>query len=369
MKRYNVYKLYVVELNLGNKVYYYICSHSNFTNKYIEIFSKMEIPNSIISNVEPLLKYYYSEESLSSPSESLKSLEQSNLLNKYININIEARLDNDEEKIFQNDINKPLSERILEEATTKFFPQNGHWYNTCFKKPQELNMEYLPCHLRDDEWLAKMLKKNQNLFFMSNNKILNFIKNSSFFQEKRHDYELEIVKWQIEWMKSGGENWIVDDKYGGDLVFLSPLCDIGFRKGIIDTLSKIGMNIDAIEEGIEKHANMWRDSFMNKAFTNEYEPVFYDMIICNFFDEGKRQEEKPELEPVDQEFKEKWLKMRKYEYYQRHKNSVDKYGVVEQDMQMSEEEVNELKLYLSIKSEERKKQLEDFGKKPGQVRL
>lgn len=52
--------------------------------------------------------------------------------------------------------------------------------------------------------------------------------------------------------------------------------------------------------------------------------------------------------------------MRKYEYYQRHKDSVDKYGVVEPDMTLSENEVAELREYLEQKHNERKAQIEQY---------
>ena len=205
-----------------------------------------------------------------------------------------------------------------------------------------------------------MLKKNQKLFYLSTIRILQFIKISPFFQAKRHEYEQEIVKWQIWWMRIGGENWIVDEECGGDLNFLTSMVDLGFRKGVVDTLSNIGMDIDAIEEGIEKNADMWRDLSMNNAFSNAYEP-----ILCNlsgYLDNNdESDEERKTLEPVDSEFEEKWLKMRKYEYYQRHKDSVDKYGIVEPDMKLSKEEVVELKIYLEQKHHERMTQIEQYN--------
>lgn len=36
----------------------------------------------------------------------------------------------------------------------------------------------------------------------------------------------------------------------GEFIHFSPLCDIGFRKGIVDTLESIGMADETIEEGI-----------------------------------------------------------------------------------------------------------------------
>ena len=121
--------------------------------------------------------------------------------------------------------------------------------------------------------------------------------------------------------------------------------DLGFRKGIVDTLMAIGMNKDAIEEGIEKNAPKWRNALMERAFENEYESVF--LSIYNY-----------DLPPVVPEFKANWLKLRIYEYYQRHKDYVDKYGVVEPDMLLSDDEVLKLKTYLVQKDIDRKSEIE-----------
>lgn len=221
-------------------------------------------------------------------------------------------------------------------------------------------MAYLPCHLRDNVWLAKMLKQSQKLYHVSNSRILEFVESSQFFQEKRHEYEQKIVSWQIDWMRKGGENWITDENYGGDFVLHTALCDLGFRKGVVDTLTEIGMSKDAIEEGIEKNADKWRNTFMERAFINEYDPPYISFNYNAIFSETNEQEKRKVLEPVDQEFKEKWLKIRKYEYYRKHKNSVDKYGVVEPDMMLSDEEVKELEAYLNQKHDERKAQIEQY---------
>ena len=49
------------------------------------------------------------------------------------------------------------------------------------------------------------------------------------------------------------------------------------------------------------------------------------------------------LEEPSQEHYEKWMKLRLYEYYIEHKDSVDKYGEILPEMQMTESEVIELK--------------------------
>lgn len=282
------------------------------------------------------------------------------ILRKNITSNGEKILEKNKE-LFESENYTIEANEILETATLNFFPKEGIWDSHCFRKSHELSMVNLPCHLRDDIWLAEMLRENQKLYDINNNVILQFVKYSTFFKDKRDEYEQKIVKWQIDWMISGGDNWIIDEDYGGDLVFLTPVCDIGFRKGVVDTLTKIGISMDVIEEGIEKNADRWRDSFMNRAFVNEYEPAFLNMAFGSYLsnDELPKKETKA-LEPVDLEFKEKWLKMRKYEYYQKHKDSVDKYGIIELDMILSDDEVIELKTYLEQRHTKRKLQIEQY---------
>lgn len=149
-------------------------------------------------------------------------------------------------------------------------------------------------------------------------------------------------------MCNGGENWLASKKYGGDLIIFSTMYDIGFRKGIVDTLTAIGMDSEAIEEGIEKNANIWRDGSMRVAFHNQFEPVFF------------RNGEAQQLEPVDPKHKEAWFKMRTYEYYKRHKKSVDAYGIITPEMQMTKEEVMDIKTYLDKKNIERSNYLEEY---------
>jgi hypothetical protein len=55
-------------------------------------------------------------------------------------------------------------------------------------------MGNLPCNLRNDKWLAKMLQRDQNLEHINYYDILEFVKNSKVFEEARHNYELEIVE-------------------------------------------------------------------------------------------------------------------------------------------------------------------------------
>ena len=338
MKVYSLYDLKVVKVGSKDNVRYLICKYNKFTDTYIEILTNEKLKISDECCVEALSNCCLSLKSL--------MLDKKELLQIYITINGGANFEQDEEP--KEIITSQATDEVLEKATMAFFPKNGVWYSHCFRRPCELEFGNLPCHLRDDVWLAKMLKKDQNLFYISNRRILNFVRTSQFFKEKRHEYELEIVKCQIIHMGSGGEGWICDDNYGGDLCLLTSVCDLGFRKGVVDTLSKIGMKKDVIEEGLEKFAYLWREELMNRAFRNEYEPVFFLSDL--------------QVEPTEEEHKEKWLKMRRYEYYQNHKEKVDLYGTVSPDMLMTKEEAEEIKKYLSQKHQERELYIEAVKK-------
>ena len=244
-------------------------------------------------------------------------------------------------------------EEILNKTLEDFFPQEGNWKNSCFSKSKVLDEINLPCHLRDDKWLADLILKKYNLYSLGKGTILEYIINSNNFNKLRYEYEQRIISWQIDWMCNGGENWIIDEELGGDLYMFSTKCDYAFRKGIVDTLLAIGMNIDAIEEGIEKNASKWREGHMRVAFHNLYSVSRFSLYGI----------EDKMLEEPSQEHYKKWLKLRLYKYYIEHKDSVDKYGEVLPEMKMTESEAIELKKWLEVAQEERKKQIAEFENK------
>lgn len=231
----------------------------------------------------------------------------------------------------------------LRNATYALFPKTGAWSSDKFAKGEDS----LQAHLRNTEWLTKKLK--EYVTDIDEDTIRVFVSSSEFFRTQREKYEQMVVRWQIEWMVSGGENWLVKDEYGGDFIEFDPLCDIGFRQGILDTLLAIGMDKEAIEEGIEKNADLWRDTYMKKAFANKYEPV--DLQI--------RKSDTP-FEKVKEGHLEKWLRLRRYQYYQAHKDSVDAYGSDKNTMDMNSDDVQKLTHELAILDQERMRYLREF---------
>lgn len=283
-----------------------------------EYSANKDIYKSFLENV--ILDFY----------ENKEHLEKNNILSKQT-ISEEYR-----EKIFN----------LLDKYVSEFFPQDGEWYSNCFKQPQEIKKINLPCHLDDFEWLADFLIQTYKIKYIDRGIVLDYVKNSQKFNNARNKYKKEIVKWQINWMSSGGDNWICDD----ELFMFSKDCDVIFRKGIVDTLLAIGLDIDTIEEGIEMNYKLWREGHMRVAFHNAYS-------IINFSLDGNVRNN---LEEPSQEHFEKWLKLRLYEYYIKHKESVDKYGEILPAMQMTDQEVRKLKIWLNAEHEKRIKQIEDY---------
>lgn len=258
--------------------------------------------------------------------------------------------ENEKNLSFVSDEFKTATEEFLDKTLIDFFPKDGRWKNNCFRKSQFVAEENLPCHLRDNNWLVDLMLKKYNLYSFGKGTIIEYINNSENFNKMRCEYEQKIVRWQIDWMRNGGGNWIVDGDLGGDFYLFGSKCDYVFRRGIVDTLLAIGMDIDAIEEGIEKNSNKWREVYMGVAFHNLYS-------VPRFIIYGS---EDKILEEPSEEHYEKWMKLRLYEYYIEHKDSVDKYGEILPEMQMTDLEVAELRRWLDEAHEKRMKQIAEY---------
>lgn len=237
---------------------------------------------------------------------------------------------------------------ILEEEIKEFFPKTGIWYSYCFRRPNDIAYGYLPCHLRDNLWMCKLLHKDLNKkgLYIPQQTIKSFMDTSENFAELRHNYELEIVKWQINWIMGGGENWLMPSGYDEFSLMHSPDVDKMVRGGVVKTLRAIGMDREVIEEGLEKNPG-WRSICISKGFSNEFEPIKFSARSAG---------------PADDSHRKNWIAVKEYLYYQEHKNSVDKYGKPTQSMQMTQEEYVKLSKVLGAQNAERIAFLEKNGR-------
>lgn len=139
---------------------------------------------------------------------------------------------------------------------------------------------------------------------------------------------------------------IAEEEYGGDSLIFHESCDIGFHDCSVATLVKAGMSKSRAEEGMEYYSDLWFEKYINTAFNNRYDPIY---MMNN-----------PYYKPVDPIHRKTWLRLRRYAYYQYHKDIMDKYGNITDDMKMSVEEVRPLYNYLEDENKKRKKFLESF---------
>jgi hypothetical protein len=234
--------------------------------------------------------------------------------------------------------------RKFDKAIKNFFPESGIWYSNCFLTAKEIDRSNLPCHLRNNLWMSRLMKSENHWILVRDTTVKEYLDNSELFNVLRHDYELRIVEWQTKHQLNDGEGWIVNDQYGGDFYMFHQDADKGFRLGIKQTLEAINMDKEVIEEGIEKYRDLWFDKYINVAFRNIYAPI---LSFCN----GDRSEPKEELRDA-------WTRVRKYDYYQEHKESVDKYGTILPEMKMTFDEVAMLRYYIEMEGSKRIEELE-----------
>ena len=235
--------------------------------------------------------------------------------------------------------------RIRVPKIKEFFPNSGHWYDNCFNHPSEVWSSNLPCHLRDNDWMSKLLHKKLNgkRIDVPQSAIKEFMDNSETFADLRHQYELKIVEWQINWVMNGGTNWMMPNGTDEFSLIFSEDYDKIVRAGIVKTLKAIGMDAEVIEEGLEKYSDIWRETAMERGFTHKYEPVAFMMETPN---------------KADKEHKKNWLADREYQYYQANKNSVDKYGTKTPAMQITPEEHTKLMDILAKQNKQRSEYVE-----------
>jgi len=236
----------------------------------------------------------------------------------------------------------------LNEEIKNFFPKTGLWMSYCFQRASDVYRGYLPCHLRDYEWMSKLLHKELKAknIFISQKAIKEFMDNSKEFEELRHNYELEIIRWQINWIKGGGEGWIMPEGVSElSMIFHPEDDDKIFRNGVLLTLAEIGMNIEVVQEGIEKYSDLWRPTYMRMAFEHQFNP--YVLF-------------KGCPPKVDEEHKKNWIKAREYEYYQEYQQYVDRYGTPTENMKMTEDEYIELSKVLTEQNIRRKSQIKEW---------
>lgn len=244
----------------------------------------------------------------------------------------------------------------LNSAIRNFFPSTGVWYSHCFNKPTALNIDNLPCHLRDYKWMASMLQKQANLYDIDIEVIEGYIRSSNLFSSLRDKYEKKIVKWQINYIISGGEGWLVNSAYAGDFSTMEDKCVSEFRKGVFHTLTSIGIDAHVIDVCLQEYSDIWFSQMLNQSFDNMFECTYsFPTVEGNAINLNSY-----EMHKSDPEFRKAWLKLKRYEYYIENKEMVDLFEDMRDVAFMTGKEVNELRKFVELKSSSRRHAISAF---------
>ena len=113
MKKYNIYSLYVVEVQNGNDTQYLICKHNELSNTYVEIFTNEKVKVTNNSSVEQLSNYYSVLAQCNYTTLKPLMLDKKEILRKYITINSKVSFEKGE-ALFQNGNNViNVQQRVL----------------------------------------------------------------------------------------------------------------------------------------------------------------------------------------------------------------------------------------------------------------
>ena len=113
MKKYNIYSLYVVEVQNGNDTQYLICKHNELSNTYVEIFTNEKVKVTNNSSVEQLSNYYSVLAQCNYTTGKPLMLDKKEILRKYITINSKVSFEKGE-ALFQNGNNViNVQQRVL----------------------------------------------------------------------------------------------------------------------------------------------------------------------------------------------------------------------------------------------------------------
>ena len=210
--------------------------------------------------------------------------------------------------------------------------------------------EFLPFHTQDKKWLAKYLyqltkdplKKDKQFLqqFVSEKsnekklKRLNFhqvpsIKYASVeafvttkeFNEARDDYEENFTRSLIDYLINNNDPLLSQQENNIDEIF---------RQDVMNITEQIGINPRSVEISLEKNANFWCKQILADIFYSRYTLIpFIEKRVTDRVAWDKFLFEREQYKPA-------WLKQQLYRYYIKHKTMINKLGLKNPEMEISE---------------------------------
>ena len=219
----------------------------------------------------------------------------------------------------------------------------------------------LPMHTNDSAWLAKYLDVSCHFLQMepfltdkkiNSNKICQipfnviekYIAESPKFEHYRSKYEQDVIKscievtHDIEKTNNGVNNFAYDDY---------------FRSRVIYNCLRLGIERTPVEKCLESNAHLWRKKVMYITFGNQMK-----INHPNYLNQEKREllhkfnsEEWEGFVNKEMKYMHLWICKREYDYYQRHKNSINKVGTATRCMKLNKLDAYALEYQLQEEKE------------------
>lgn len=229
---------------------------------------------------------------------------------------------------------------LLDNTISEFFPEINK--NLLFENRDtfELTKENVVYNLENIDWIINYI--SLNFSSISKSAIKRYVNESNVLKKSIHEYQLKVARFIINDYNVWSKGYI---KIDNRLVYTYIESDYAFRKSISDTLEHLNFSYEIREEAIETFSKNWRYSRMKLQFYNGFAGNI--TLIA-----------RESYTKYDDDFMEKWLKVKEYDYYQKYKDSVDKYGEITPAMLMNNEEAETLKKELIDLSAKRKKEME-----------
>ena len=211
----------------------------------------------------------------------------------------------------------------------------------------DIKRENVMFHLHDNAWLIKYVDDIANTVHVPYHaqkekdpvsdkvrqlhvpldSIKKYVKYADSFNQRRNQFERDFVKTYLN-ARLDGHNMLTDCRF---FVPFDPNYDESFRDGVLKSMQKIGLDSHNVEACLELNANVWRKPVMQKTFinrnhliTNEERAVLAKHNPQLFHQLKNR--EKSDFQ--------NWVRLREYDYYQKHRDIVDAMGTATEYMKM-----------------------------------
>jgi len=220
----------------------------------------------------------------------------------------------------------------------------------------QINPLYLVFHTRNTNWLASYLSKvwsqlrtkkfaNTNLAGVEIplNEIKKYIKKSSVFDISRCNYEHKIIKQYIKLLKMNEDAFLIwkEDK--------EPDCarsdyDVFFRTKVCHAMRTMGISNESIERTLEMKRGLWFEHVKKIMYKKQFNDPQRNFVIEH---QNMIKTIQPDLlcrfQNIRHELYSNWSALYEYEYYQKHKETIDKVKNATQAMKMNESKLKNIR--------------------------